>query len=495
MTSDNSSGISEASVNIYSTLPLHGITAIPGKIPGALMVAGAIKDAVPLIHGPIGCAYQRKINPFKPYSPFYDTPCTDMNDMDVVYGGEERLEQGIKEIYKKYHPNLIMVLTTCPSDLIGDDVDTVIQNVREEVDCDIVACTGDRVGRSKPMGYQDALYAITDHILSSGKGDIEKNDCSVNIVTFPIHGAGVKVAEMVSVFGEMGIGVNKVCFDDTHMSDLYDLPKADLNITDYPMAWTKLMKERQGIEHYEILGWERYKKEKDPELFSPYGIDGSTRIFRDIAKVMGKEGEAEDVIKRRRGEAEERLNVMKKDLEGLKIATMGGLHGVGLKLLKEIGVDVNVLVCRTQMLEKKLTEKAINEMVDISLNLARMYGFDPEPLVNPTVDEEIKAYKKMGVDIVITPSTNAHFFNREGIRTFNPTSFVFHHQRVGFECSIELCQMLRSVLKKPQRRNPLLSMLDYDPYRSGLTPHWAALADMFGTIREEAVGDKIAVYA
>ena len=37
-------------------------------------------------------------------------------------------------------------------------------------------------------------------------------------------------------------------------------------------------------------------------------------------------------------------------------------------------------------------------------------------------------------------------------------------------------------------------MLDYDPYRSGLTPHWAALADMFGTIREEAVGDKIAVY-
>lgn len=66
----------------------------------------AIDDAVPLILGPIGCAFQRKINPFKPYSPFYETPCTNMNDVDVVYGGEDKLSQGIKETYEKYHPNL-----------------------------------------------------------------------------------------------------------------------------------------------------------------------------------------------------------------------------------------------------------------------------------------------------------------------------------------------------------------------------------------------------
>ena len=51
-------------INAYSSLPLHGITAIPSKISGALMVVNAIEDAVPLIHGPIGCAFQRKINPF-----------------------------------------------------------------------------------------------------------------------------------------------------------------------------------------------------------------------------------------------------------------------------------------------------------------------------------------------------------------------------------------------------------------------------------------------
>jgi nitrogenase molybdenum-iron protein alpha/beta subunit len=50
-------------INAYSALPLHGMTAIPGKISGALMVADAIEDAVSLIHGPIGCSFQRKINP------------------------------------------------------------------------------------------------------------------------------------------------------------------------------------------------------------------------------------------------------------------------------------------------------------------------------------------------------------------------------------------------------------------------------------------------
>jgi len=113
-------------ISAYS-LPLHGITAIPGKISGALMVVNSIEDAVPLIHGPVGCAFQRKINPFRPYLPFYETPCTDMNDVDVVYGGEDKLSLGIRETYEKYHPNLIVVLTTCPSDLIGDDFKAVIE--------------------------------------------------------------------------------------------------------------------------------------------------------------------------------------------------------------------------------------------------------------------------------------------------------------------------------------------------------------------------------
>lgn len=86
---------------------------------------------------------------------------------------------------------------------------------------------------------------------------MDKNGGSVNIVTFPIHGAGLKVAEMASMLSEMGIKINKVCFDHTTVKDLYELPKAELTITDYPMAWARLMKERFDVDHYEILAWDR----------------------------------------------------------------------------------------------------------------------------------------------------------------------------------------------------------------------------------------------
>ena len=482
-------------VKMYGTLPLHGITAIPGKISGALMLADAIEDAVPLIHGPVGCAFQRKVNPFKPHSPFYTTPCTNMNDTDVVYGGEEKLEQGIRETYERYHPNLILVITTCPSDLIGDDAEAVTREVSSEVGCDVVYSTGDFVGRSKPVGYQDAFYAITDQMLCNGtdNGDLKRNEGSVNIVTFPIHGAGIKVAEMASVFNDMEIGVNKVCFDHTRVEDLYELPKADLNITDYPMQWAKLMDERSDVGCYEILGWGRYNEEKDPELLSPYGISGSSRVFMEIAEMMGKDGVAEEVIGRRRSDAEERLSKARKGLDGVKIAAIGGLHGVGLNLFKDAGVDVSVLICRTQIMEGRLTDGAINEIVDMNMNLAEICDFDPETLVNPTIEEEIKAIRRSETDLVIAPSTNAHLYNREGVRTFDPTGFMIHHQRVGFECPIELCRMLKAALKTPQRRTPLLSMLQHDSQMHGLTPHWAKLSRAFSLLRADTIGDGLGV--
>ena len=475
-------------ISAYS-LPLHGMTAIPGKISGALIVVNSIEDAVPLIHGPVGCAFQRKINPFRPYLTFYDTPCTDMNDVDVVYGGEDKLSQGIKETYEKYHPNLIVVITTCPSDLIGDDFKAVVEETKAKGDvrCDVVYTTGDFIGKSRPIGQQDTLYAITDQILCNNNNikEVERNDGSVNIFTYQVHGTESRVAEMASILSEMGIEINKICFDHTTMKDLYDLPKADLTITNSPMVWTKLMKERFDVDHYEIMAFERYTKTRDPELLNPYGIAGSARVFMEIAQRLGKEGEAEEVIARRKRDALERLSKIKTDLEGKKVV------GMSPAMLRDTGMKISVIISKTRGLEKRLTSEAIAERLDMSVELARKYGSDPEVLVNPTFEEEVKAIKRAGTDLVISRGAGAHKYNKEGIRTFNLMGFMLFHQRIGFESPIELAIQLKEALKRPHRKkNPLLSMLEYDSYRTNLIPEWATLADMFGVLREAAVGDK-----
>ena len=475
-------------ISAYS-LPLHGMTAIPGKISGALVVANSIEDAVPLIHGPVGCAFQRKINPFRPYLTFYDTPCTDMNDLEVVYGGEEKLSLGIKETYEKYHPNLIVVITTCPSDLIGDDFRAVVEETKAkgDVGCDVVYTTGDFIGKSKPIGQQDTLYAITDQMLCNNNNimEIERNEGSVNIFTYQVHGIGSRVAEMASILGEMGIKINKIFFDHTMVKDLYDLPKAELTIINSPMVWTKLMKERFGVDYYEIMAFERYTKTRDPELLNSSGIEGSARVFMEIAQRLGKEGEAEEVIARRKKNALERLSKVKKHLEGKKVV------GMSPAMLRDTGMKVSVIISKTRGLERRLTAEAINERLNMSVELARKYGSDPEVLVNPTLEEEIRAIKKTGTDLVISSGATAHRYNREGIRTFNLMGFMLYHQRIGFESPVELAIQLKEALKRPVRKkNPLLSMLEYDSYRTNLLPEWATLADMFGMIREAAVGDK-----
>ena len=485
----NNAGFLRPLIRAYS-LPLHGMTAIPGKISGALMAVTSIEDAVPLIHGPVGCAFQRKINPFRPYLPFYETPCTDMNDMDVVYGGEDKLSQGIKETYEKYHPSLIVVITTCPSDLIGDDVRAVIEETKAkgDVGCDVVYTSGDFVGRSRPIGYQDTLYAITDQMLCNNNiEEVERNEGAVNLITFALHGVGSKskVAETASVLREMDIKINKICFDHTTVKDLYELPKAELTITNSPMVWTKLMKERFGVDHYEIMAFDRYIKTRDPELLNPYGIEGSARVFMKIAQRLGKEGEAEEVIARRKKDALERLSKVKKDLEGKKVA------GMSPAMLRDTGMKVSVIISKTRALEKRLTSEAINERLDMSVELARKYGSDPEVLVNPTYEEEIRAIKKTSTDLVISHGAGAYKYNKEGIRTFNLMNFMLYHQRIGFEAPIELAIQLREALKRPVRKkSPLLSMLEYDQHRTNLIPEWATLADMFGALREAAVSDK-----
>ena len=41
---------------------VHGIASMPAKNAGALMAVVGIEDAVPLIHGPAGCASLRQMN-------------------------------------------------------------------------------------------------------------------------------------------------------------------------------------------------------------------------------------------------------------------------------------------------------------------------------------------------------------------------------------------------------------------------------------------------
>jgi nitrogenase molybdenum-iron protein beta chain len=60
------------------------------------------------------------------------SPCTNFSENEVIFGGVERLRQIIKNTYKVLDTELQVVLTGCTAGIVGDDVESLVDEFRDE---------------------------------------------------------------------------------------------------------------------------------------------------------------------------------------------------------------------------------------------------------------------------------------------------------------------------------------------------------------------------
>jgi len=97
------------------------------------VVLGPTRDIINITHGPIGCGFYSWLtrrNQTRPPTNEHDnfmTYCfsTDMQEEEIIFGGEKKLRAAIQEAYDTFHPKAIAVFATFPVGLIGDDVHAV----------------------------------------------------------------------------------------------------------------------------------------------------------------------------------------------------------------------------------------------------------------------------------------------------------------------------------------------------------------------------------
>ena len=100
---------------------------------GAKIALQPITDVAHLVHGPIACEGNSWDNrgAESSGSQVYRTSfTTDMDEHDIVFGGEKHLYKSIKEIIEKYDPSAIFVYQTCVPAMIGDDIEAVCKAPR-----------------------------------------------------------------------------------------------------------------------------------------------------------------------------------------------------------------------------------------------------------------------------------------------------------------------------------------------------------------------------
>lgn len=101
---------------------------------GALQSVVAIPRAVPILHSGPGCGnmiqgfYERSTG----YAGGSTSPCTNFSEQEVVFGGIDRLRDIIANTYKVLDTDLQVVLTGCTAGIVGDDVESLVDEFRSE---------------------------------------------------------------------------------------------------------------------------------------------------------------------------------------------------------------------------------------------------------------------------------------------------------------------------------------------------------------------------
>ncbi len=199
------------------------------------VIMGPTRDIVNITHGPIGCGFyswltRRNQTDPGPDGENYMTYCfsTDMQEHDIIFGGEKKLAAAIQEAYDLFHPKSIAVFATCPVGLIGDDIHTVTAQMKEKFgDCNVYAfsCEGYK-GVSQSAGHHIANNQVFRHIV--GENDAEKpGRYRINLLgEYNIGGDGFEIDR---IFNKCGITCISTFSGNSTYDQFASAHTADLN--------------------------------------------------------------------------------------------------------------------------------------------------------------------------------------------------------------------------------------------------------------------------
>ena len=200
------------------------------------VVLGPTRDIVNLTHGPIGCGFyswltrRNQTDVSDPEAPNYMPYCfsTDMQDKDIIFGGEKKLEAAIQEAYDLFHPKAIAVFATCPVGLIGDDVHAVAKKMKDKFgDCNVFAfsCEGYK-GVSQSAGHHIANNQIFRHVVGT-KDEGKSGEYTINLLgEYNIGGDGFEIDR---ILGKCGITNNATFSGNSTYDQFATAQTADLN--------------------------------------------------------------------------------------------------------------------------------------------------------------------------------------------------------------------------------------------------------------------------
>jgi len=297
----------------------------------ALSQLAGIRDIALIHHGPAGCSitgagayYMNKVMA-KKRGITNDTVYvgTDMNENDTIFGSTEKLREIILEVNKRYSPKAIFVSSSCATGIIGEDIDSIVDEIKPEIDVPIVAvhCEGFK-SRIWATGFDISDHAVLSSIVKPPK---EKRN-TINFKNF-FESARPEILEMFQHFDlePVFLYCNSTVEELSHISESLATTCICGTLGNY---LGNALEEKYGVPYIRTI--------------NQSGIVGFETWLRELGRVTGRSDKVEKYIEEQRAVYIPQIEEVKKEIKGLKaVIGMGpGYTFEVSRVLDELGIEV-----------------------------------------------------------------------------------------------------------------------------------------------------------
>jgi nitrogenase molybdenum-iron protein beta chain len=223
---------------------------------GVLATLSALPRTIPIIHGAQGCggtlAGAASLGGYFGGGYCGDgVPSSNVAESEIIFGGTEKLKQEINNTFEVMDGDLFVLATSCVTDIIGDDVKSVLSEIGKKEKPIVFIDSGGFKGNSY-YGYSKIIEELFLQYIPKYGG---KRNNVVNLLGLvPAYDPYFRgdLEELRRVLGLVGVEAKTFFTNDQTQEDILGAGEASLNIVLsrlYGTESAKVIKDSHGIDY------------------------------------------------------------------------------------------------------------------------------------------------------------------------------------------------------------------------------------------------------
>lgn len=392
---------------------------------GVNAVLSAIDRVIPIYHSGPGCCMQTtagEAGQAGGRSPFYvssvSTPCTNMLERDVVFGGIDRLRETVQGSIDILEGDAFFILSGCTSGIIGEDIASIAEEFKSKGHPVYPIESPGFLGESY-RGYEIAFSALLDHIVERR----EKDSKLVNLFgIMPYHDPFWEgnLEELTRILEKLGLRVNTFFTRHQGIEDVRNSSAASLNIIVSP--WLLKSAENTYLERFGVptLRW--------PGM--PIGASDTSAFVKAVANQLQLEERGETVIQEEEDYVYSYLETAIGALSWKRFGVVGDANtvvGVTRYLANDLSFTPIVSIITDPVFRPEDKERINRQLTELDYAKAPKIVYETDSyliqkelesheeltlLVGSTREREVAMKKEIQCNVVAYPITDRLIMNR-----------------------------------------------------------------------------------